>query len=333
MPLKLIAPKEGRSPHFRVRGTYLGQHVDRSTKLADRGKAAKLLKKWEAEIERGEFARPGDPTFADAVLIYIRNGGEKRFLEPVTRYFGDTPLQKIDQAAIDRAADALLPGSKPTTRNRKIYTPVSAVLNRAGIHMRLKRPIGAAGETRLTWLWPEDAYRLLDAAEAIYPQFGIFCTLSLYTGLRFSEVRRITIGDVRLNEAFLYCGRTKNGLPRPVSLPPVAVAALANYERLAQAPIGERLFSISKNTLYAWLAKAAKAASVTIPYGTAFHLFRHTYGAWMRRYAGLDTSGLVATGTWRSRQSAAIYEHAVPTEEARKSALLPVGEKRAKRSI
>jgi hypothetical protein len=43
----------------------------------------------------------------------------------------------------------------------------------------------------------------------------------------------------------------------------------------------------------------------------------------MRRYAGSDTSGLVATGAWLSRQSAARYEHAVFSEEAQKSALFP----------
>ncbi len=30
MPLKLIPPREGKSPNFTVRGTYLGQYVDRS---------------------------------------------------------------------------------------------------------------------------------------------------------------------------------------------------------------------------------------------------------------------------------------------------------------
>lgn len=52
--------------------------------------------------------------------------------------------------------------------------------------------------------------------------------------------------------------------------------------------------------------------------------FRHTWWAWLRRYAGLDTTGLVATGAWRSRQAAAVYEHAVQSEEARKADALPI---------
>jgi integrase len=55
-----------------------------------------------------------------------------------------------------------------------------------------------------------------------------------------------------------------------------------------------------------------------------FHLFRHTWATWMRRYGGLDTSGLLETGAWRDRSSAARYEHLDATEEAQKADLLPV---------
>jgi hypothetical protein len=43
----------------------------------------------------------------------------------------------------------------------------------------------------------------------------------------------------------------------------------------------------------------------------------------MRRYAGLDTKGLVATGAWKDRKSADRYEHVVVSEEARRAELLP----------
>jgi integrase len=65
-------------------------------------------------------------------------------------------------------------------------------------------------------------------------------------------------------------------------------------------------------------------AGVKIPPRVAFHIFRHTYGAWMRRHGKLDTSGLVGTGAWKSRQAAAVYEHVETSEEARKADLLPI---------
>jgi integrase len=75
--------------------------------------------------------------------------------------------------------------------------------------------------------------------------------------------------------------------------------------------------------LYAAFREVCAAAGVHVPPRLGFHIFRHTYASWMRRYAGLDTSGLVATGAWKSRQSASVYEHADASEEAKKADLLP----------
>ena len=68
---------------------------------------------------------------------------------------------------------------------------------------------------------------------------------------------------------------------------------------------------------------AGARAEVSLPEGTAFHVFRHTYATWMRRFGGLDTKGLLATGAWKDRKSADRYEHVVVSEDARKAALLP----------
>jgi hypothetical protein len=43
----------------------------------------------------------------------------------------------------------------------------------------------------------------------------------------------------------------------------------------------------------------------------------------MRRYAKIDTRGLVATGNWRDVRSARRYEHVVPREEWQKVEQLP----------
>lgn len=41
------------------------------------------------------------------------------------------------------------------------------------------------------------------------------------------------------------------------------------------------------------------------------------------RVGGLDTRGLVGTGTWKDQKSAARYAHVVVTDEAQRAALLP----------
>jgi integrase len=160
------------------------------------------------------------------------------------------------------------------------------------------------------------------AAAAVGPSFGALCVFLLYTGCRLSEGLELLWSDLHLEESFAHVRETKNGDSRPVHLPPGVVAAIRHLPHRRG-----RVFGLHKGgRLYRMLEAAAVRGGVEIPERVAFHIFRHTYGAWMRRYSGLDTSGLVATGAWKSRNAAAVYEHAVTTEEARKADLLPTGE-------
>jgi hypothetical protein len=55
MPLKLVPPRQGKTPFWYVRGSYLGIALDRSTK-ADKPRVARaVLKRWRTAIERGEY--------------------------------------------------------------------------------------------------------------------------------------------------------------------------------------------------------------------------------------------------------------------------------------
>jgi integrase len=323
MPLTFVPPKPGRTPYWRVRGTYLGIRVDRSTKTGERKVAFKLLAAWKDDIERGCYARPGDPTFAAAALTYMQAGGERRFVGKLLDRFGERLLASISQADVDAAALAIYPRASAATRNRQVYSPVSAIMKRAGLAGTLRRPAGARGQQRLSWLRPEEATRLLGAANGLSARFGALCTFLLYTGCRLSEALRLRPADLCLQESLAFVPQTKNGEPRAVHLPPVLIAALAGLD------LGfPTVFRLSKcGRLYELLEDASGAAGVDIPDRVAFHLFRHTYGAWMRRYGGLDTAGLVATGAWKDRSAAAVYEHVDVTEEARKADLLPTGTK------
>jgi integrase len=321
LPLKLCPPRAGKSPNWTIRGSYLGVRVDQTTGTADGKLARKIHAKVKGDIERGAFSRPGAPTFAAAALRYVESGADERFILKLADHFGELPLARIDQAAIDAAAIALY---TPATRNRQVYSPMSAILKAAGVADRLKRPKGGRGAKRLFFLTPDQAERLLDAAAAaVDVEFALFLAFLLYTGCRLSEGLAADLVDMNLAESWIYLRHTKNGEPRLAHLPPALVAALACHPRGLDRT--GKLFRFGKNgRLYIWLEKAAAAAALVIPDRVAFHVFRHTWGAWMRRYGGLDTSGLVETGAWRSRQAAAVYEHAVQSEEARKADALPI---------
>jgi integrase len=325
MPLKLHPPrKEGQS--WRVRGSYLGVHVNRATGAFKRVVAQQVLKEIEGQIERGRFSERGELTFAAAARAYIDAGGEATYIGRLNDYFADTPLSEIDQAGVDLAAGRLYPDASPATRNRHVYTPVSAVMYHAGRRLGLRRPRGSAGNSQTSWLWPEQAEAIFAEAEKINREFAALLITLCYTGLRLSEALKLTWNDVRLQDGFAYVPDTKTDEPRAVFLPPVAVAAMANLER----EISRRPFRFSKSGhLYNLLKTAAFRAGVDLPERSAFHIFRHTYATWMRRYAGLDERGLVGTGAWKDRKSAARYAHVVVSEEARRAVLLPVKTKKA----
>jgi integrase len=321
MPLVIVAPKAGRSPYWRVRGTEYGISIDRSTKVADKASAAKLLKQWRDEARRQHLAPPDETrglTFASAAVSYLRAGRSPLFVKPLVIHFGDTPLAKIGQGEIDAAATTILPNALPQTRNRSVYTPTLAIMRHAGVVKAIRRPKWAGGR-RLDWLRPDDAFKLLGAASATDKRLGALMTFLLYTGPRLSEALRLTWMDVDLNAATALLRQTKNGEPIMVHLPPEAIAALANLDKTKR-----RVFGLTKCArLYALLDKAEKASGVKLGPGSAFHTLRHSHAMWRRLFAGADTAGLVAAGLWKSRNAASIYEHLDLTAESRKSDMFP----------
>ena len=75
--------------------------------------------------------------------------------------------------------------------------------------------------------------------------------------------------------------------------------------------------------LYAALDKAEKLSGVTLPAGSAFHMLRHSHAMWRRLFADADTAALVASGLWKSRNAASVYERLDLSAESRKSELFP----------
>lgn len=320
MPLTLVPPSE-RTPNYTIRGTHLGVAVYRSAKTGDRALARQVLKKIERDIERGTFSDDKGPNFATALTSYLRNGGERRFTVPLLKHFKERPLAEITQEAIDEAAEKLYPGSTASTRNRQVYTPISAILKHAGVEYNVKRPKGHAGKRRVDWLTIEDASRLFTAAETEDAEFASFLVFLCYTGCRLSDALHLEVKNVHLQDCFAYIPDTKNGEDRAVMLPPTAVAYLANHPRgLDRAGT---VWRFRKNGhLYNVLKRVKKAAGADLSWVT-FHTFCHTWATWMRRYGGLDAKGLVGTGRWKDEKSASRYAHVVVSEESRKALALP----------
>jgi len=326
VPLKVIPPRLGKSSYYTVRGTYLGVKVERSTKCTDLKSAQKILRVLRSEIEAGAFVPKGALTFAEAALSYLKNGGDGRFLKPLTEHFTTTPMMRIGQEQIDEAAHLLYPDASPATRNRQVYTPMSAIMQHAKMNVRLRRPKGAQGTKKTEWMTPEQAERLLKAAEAEDAEFRVFLALLCYTGLRLSEALAIGCEQIDLEHSMIFIPRTKNGDARAVYIAQPLVAELANHPQGLSRQ--GRLFRFNKNgRLYTLMRKAKTKAGLP---NVTFHTCRHTWATWMRRFGKLDTKGLVGTGAWKDEKSASRYQHVVVTEEAQRADMLPAL-KRAKR--
>jgi integrase len=377
MPLKLRAPRQGKTPNWSIRGTYLGVYVETTAGTADKKRAAKKLRGIRKSIERGDFANPVEavaaptpPTFADAALAYLRAGGDGKYIGAIIEQTGgyglrDRPLSDIDQIAIDNAAAALYPDAPASTKNRQFYTPVSAVLKRAGIERTVHRPPGWRGSKATSWLEPEQAFALVEQCYLIDVEFGLFCETLLYTGMRLSDPIKARLRDLKLGQALLYVPDTKNGEPRPVHLTPALVEAfLAQPPRLARPRRGEgepsarlpngaagrsrssagvpflerhadeKLFRFHiGGRLRGMLQLAMRRAGLSFPRRQGgFHLFCHTYGTWMTRYGNLDTYGLVRTRRWKDPQSADRYNHTIASPEARRADLMPVAPNERKKA-
>lgn len=335
MPLKLRSPRKDKTPNFEIRGTYLRVRVEQSSGTDRRSVALQELRKLERAIEAGDYppkapvARPDEPTFLSAANGYMEVGHSRRYVAALIKHFGETPLHEIDQAAIDAAATNLHPRVTAGTRNCYVYTPVSAILHHAGIDIEVRRPKGAKGNVKKDFMWPETAFAILDAADAIDDEFGLYLVMLLYQGTRKSEGLDLLTNDIRIAERAAYVRDSKNEDPRMLRLREDILDRLqAHLDRIGDRA---RLFRFHDGGHFKHFLLRAKLAVCDLPcpkrrptgwrppkYRLAFvtfHTFRHTWATWMRYYAGADLQGLVATNNWRDPRSAARYAHVVAREE------------------
>lgn len=336
MPLKLVPPRKGKSPNWSMRGTHLRVYVDRSCGTDRQAIARRILRDLESRIERGEYPEkpvaPTGPTFLSAAIAYMRAGGEREPMARLIAHFGETPIAEIDQQVLDAAAIALHPDAKPATRNRKVYTPVSAVLHHAGLPVVFRRPAKSKGEQRTDFMTPADATAVIAAAEAQDAEFGLMLRFLLYTGVRIGEALALRWEDTQIEEAYALVRTSKNGDPRPLRLrPDLRDALIAHRDNRDFGKVFR--FRMGGGFKERLVKAKLTACGVPIParrrhqpkeerripphrlHWVTFHTFRHTWATWMRRYGGLDEIGLIATGNWRDPRSARRYAHAVPRDE------------------
>ncbi len=332
MPLTLRPPRKGKTPNYEIRGSYLGIPVERSAGTPKRSVAQRKLKELEDAIERGEYPEkpkaPDAPTFISAAVAYMKAGGSRRYVKRLIGHFGETPIEDIDQAAIDDAANTLHPNVLPVTLNGYVYTPVSAILHHAGRQIVVKRPKGYKGKPVTRFLLPPDAFAIIDAATRVDAEMGRLLTFLLYTGCRIGEALALKWENVDLGQRTAFIETSKNNDPRSMKLKQNVCDLLAPHKqasgrvfRFRQGGHRNFIFLNAKVTACGLtpIERPKPGEKMQVPaYRFAwvtFHTFCHTWATWMRRFGGADVQGLVATNRWRDARSAARYTHVAAHEE------------------
>lgn len=212
--------KYPKSPYWQVRGTVAGKQLHVSTGTANRADAEKFRRKLEKETY--DYFALGETlpaTFADAVTVYAKQGGEKKYLTRLLDYFKEKPLKDIGQQEINDAVEALYPDAKASTINRSLISPYITVV-RAAIRAELPgavlRPIERRKESKPVVTPASDEH-----IAALLPHCSeglrALITLMTYTGLRTGEALRVKKEDCKDGHVYIY--KTKNDEPRMVPIP------------------------------------------------------------------------------------------------------------------
>jgi integrase len=321
------------SPNFYLRGTLRRVRVRESCGTDDQATAEAIKSKREWEILQGSvFGTKAKGTFLAGVAIYLENAGERRFLQPLIDHFGSTPLDKIDQAAIDKAAGVIYPGLAPATISRQVYTPMVAVINKAATHgicapIKVTRPKAPRGRVR--WLTHDEADQLLKACA---PHLRPLVAFLLYTGARIGEALWLDWRHLDLRRGQVQFLDTKNGTDRGVPLHPAIVATLAEIPHrdaeVFRKPDGlpyaylndENDLDVSAGSRIKKGFRGACARAGIADFSP--HDCRHTWATWHYQQ-NRDLNMLMHLGGWSSLSMVLRYAHVNVAHAAPSIAAMP----------
>jgi len=327
MPLKITKTK--KSPNWYIKGTIRGIAVEESTGTNCKKTAKEICDRRVAEVlDQSIRGVRETANWLEASIAYVDQGGEARFLGPINEHFRTTRLEKIGQAAIDAAARKIYPNAAPSTLNRQLYTPISAVLKFAASRdmcdeVTINRPKEPQGRVR--WLMPDEAERLIDHCA---PHLRPLVVFMLYTGARVSEALYLDWRYVDMQRAHVTFTKTKNGEARGVPLHPRVIHELALMPHESGS-----VFLTNRGVPYSRTAREENCGGqIKSGFNGACrragiidftpHDLRHTWATWHYQ-ANCDLASLQTLGGWKSVKMVMRYAHTNTENHAAGIANLP----------
>jgi integrase len=313
---------------YRLRGTHHGVPAgDRSLKTRKAEQAEAMREKAERDVfDRIVLGKKPPQKFATLAVDYQNAGRDLGpRAEEIILHLADKDLADISPADCDTIAAQVYPNAKPSTINRNIIAPISAIMNWAADANRVayrKWPRRRERQTRTDWRRPSQIEDLLDALPS--PQARALFAAYVGCGLRASEAVFLDGRDIAPDLSQLtvrgtawdddegaaekgYEG-TKGYRDRTVKIPPRARELL--YPVVSLEP-GRALVNsygmpwADRNALTATLTRAAKRIGVP---DLSPHVLRHTWATW--DYAvHKDTLALMQRGGWTKESLVLRYVH------------------------
>ena len=310
MPLELVKRHGSRS--WYMRGAVRGQPVDKSTRTENRDAAEAIkIKEENRLLNRSVFGERATVTFVEAAKSFIQQGGEARFIGPLQDHFEGWTLNSIGQADIDTAALSIYPDAMPSTRDRQVYSPMSAIL-RHGAKRKwcdfiiLDRP--RYDNERIRWLVLSEAERLVSNAA---PHLRPLITLLIGTGPRLSEALYLQWSQVDLKRRQVNYEKTKNTESRGVPLSERVIESLvALPHRVGPVFLTDDGLPYRRKVDGGGQIKTGFGGAVRRAVITDFtpHDCRHTWATW-HYAANRDLAGLQYLGGWSSIEMVVRYAH------------------------
>ncbi len=312
-------PIKGEAGQVAYKRGYLG--VGRDTRSLCAEDCARLNK----ELEAKALADAPEATFAEAALVYLRNGGDKRFLvkkdgtpAKLLAHMAEKRVNEIDNAVMTEAAAALYPTAEPITVNRQLYTPVIAVLTLAAEGKpwkpALKRPKGYADLKPART--PRDDWFVAIKPECKAHLWALILFDAIH-GRRAGEAMGLVPDDYDEARGTILIGRTKNGDPVFIKAAKVVVEALAAYDWKAGPGLFGHYTKGNRRNLYRDLAAVCKRAG--IPYYTPHQAGRHAFAKHLFD-KGRSLKFVKEAGKWKSMVVASLYgafEHSEIDDQTR----------------
>ena len=287
------------------------------------------------EAQRRERSRV---TFADHSLDFIgwakinhRSWAkDDSRLSRVTPVLGTKKLDEITTGDVERLLASLREGKRAVSpasvnRYRDLLSGLFKRANRLGLvasnPVRGIPKLHEAGR-RLTYL-PLDGVEEPALQEALEPELKPLFTVSMHTGLRWSEQIGLRWRDVDVLKSVITIGRSKNGSSRRVQMNQVVRSVLFDLATQRQRPDDPdeiifrgayrtvaRLFSQAVSRAQTALRAAGKDASNLDGY--TWHSNRHTFASRLVM-AGVDLRTVQELGGWKTLSMVQRYSHLAPS--------------------